>query len=160
MNELIAELTTVEQLTDVELYALSKPSDIARIVAQSVEYGERDPLELLIAFTVLAKSYKLLRENTAFMRAVEREIERSRGKDKAGRFGYVANVQVRTDYDFEGCNDPHWTQLQRVRIENDKAIKAREAYLKAVQGEASDANSEGVFITPPSTTTKTIISIS
>ena len=158
--DIINDLITVEQLTDVELYALSKPADIARIVAQSVEQGDRSGVELLIAFNVLKKTHDLLRADKRFMEAVEREIERTKEKgNKTGRFGYVASLQNRTDYDFSTCNDPYLERLEALKAENDKAIETRKTYLKALQGEASDANSEGAFILPPSVSRKTIVSI-
>ena len=159
--DIFEQLITVEQLTDVELFALSKPADIAQTVTQSVELGKRSPLEMLLAFNVLKKAYDLLRLDKGFMQAVEREIERTKEKgNKTGRFGYIASLQNRTDYDFSVCQDPQWERLQLQKIENDKAIKNREAFLKALQSETSDANSEGVFINPPSTSSKTIVSIS
>lgn len=140
----------LHELDALEFLANAEHKQLAEWIIESIENGERDALTLFFSCKKLEKVLDILKDNAAFMSALEREISKY-GKN-ATVWGLTIGQSTRTDYSFKACQDPY---LQDLELK----IKARKAYLKDLSEPTADALSEGVFVNPANPTTKTIISL-
>ena len=138
------------ELDALEFLANAEHKPLAEWIIESIENGERDPLTLFFGCKKLEKVLDILKDNTAFMLALEREISKY-GKN-AIVWGLTVGQSTRTDYSFKACQDPYLQDLEA-------KMKLRKAYLKDLREPTADELSEGIFVNPANSTTKTIISL-
>jgi hypothetical protein len=124
--------------------------EFARLIKEAVLDGYECPIRLFVALKKCEKVLEILKNDTAFMDALDIELMKY-GK-KPSVLGFTIGQSVRTDFNFKGCKDPYLDELEA-------KVKDRKAYLKSLIEPTADELSEGVFVNPAKPTTKNIISL-
>ena len=125
----------------------------------AVESGDANPLEVMAKAKIAQKYIESIvgdgdREKGIIEVKEGARLEAEKYGEKSFAFAGV-NVELAelgARWDFSGCGDPEWQELQEQMKALKEAIKAREDYLKSLgePTEYTDENTgEVVYITPP-----------
>lgn len=142
----------------IELFPSSKEllkSAFADIKEQLLS-GETSPMKVAIMLKAGEDLFKDLRADEDVRRMILKEAEKN-GKSFAE---YGAKFEIKeagVKYDFTGCNDSVWNELN-AKLDNLKEeIKARELILKAHK--EAWATSDGEMIYPPGKSSTTTVAV-
>jgi hypothetical protein len=123
--------------------------------------GTHDPLKQLVFLKWVEKLIGDILSDKEIDALMVREAEKY-GKEKVIELnGAKLNIQeTGTKYEYEACGDPVWNDLSAKVSELTEKKKERETFLKAIPYDVGIVEPEtGVFITKPSKTSKTKVTV-
>lgn len=99
-------------------------------VIQSVKQGEENPLKVLIQLKAFERAteriIKEIKENCLT------EADKYPGTEFELYGNKIQKGDVKTEYDYSGCNDPELIRLEAAADDAKKKVDARKAFLKAL----------------------------
>lgn len=109
----------------------AKVAEAANQLASAVIEGKVDPKEAAVALDAMAKVIK------GAMDSIHEHVLTELGKYSRGEKITVGRIELQrreaaTRYNYEACNDPIYSRLAEAADAATKALKEREAFLKAV----------------------------
>lgn len=171
------------QLSTLQMLALFESTKQERIafaedLVERIEQGEIDPLKAHAQVKILEDVVNVLTDknektNKNFAIAKQYNMLIVDAAAKYPKKFEVFNASFETKevgvkYDYSQCNDPEMAKLLEQQVELDKAVKARQTFLKTIQpkgleisvGSAEGGDLELVTIYPPSKSSTTSIAVS
>lgn len=121
-----------------------------RLVIESVQNGEENPLKLLIQMRAMEKAFKVIAESIKdnYMREADTYPEK--------KFQFMGNSvekgDVHTEYDFKVCGDPTYERMEVDFLKAKADLDARKAFLKTLRGPTpvgDTVTGEIVTVRPP-----------
>lgn len=131
----------------------------ASLIKESVLNGEVDPLIFVSQITALEKLFSNLKKDFLIKDCVMQEAEKH--GFKSFDFGN-AKFQIKeagVSYDFKGCSDSEWDDLDSQIKELTEKKKQRESFLKTITGDMEIYGADGVQIMPALKRSTTIVSV-
>jgi hypothetical protein len=119
----------------IEAAGFSKESNkaIANKVIADCEQGAINPLDAYLLTKSMENTIKIIQEG--IKEYAQYEADKFGEKKFTHRNCEIQVKEVGTKYDFANCKDPYYNSLVSEMEKLKEAIKAREAFLKTVQGE-------------------------
>jgi hypothetical protein len=124
--------------------------------------GTKDPLKLLVALKVIEKTISDILKDDDVEYCFQKEFflyDKEKTITVSGAKLSMSETGVR--YDYEGCGDPVWNDLNKAQNDIKEKMKEREKFLQSIPVNTPgivDADS-GVFINRPSKTSKTKVKV-
>lgn len=134
----------------------------AQTLVTKVVEGEADPIQVFSTVKALVECLTIFLKDKG---VVDSTITACEKYGKSGAMFNGANLciaEVGVKYDYSTCGDPDWDDLTAKKAELDAKIKAREAFLRGIPGEATIVNEETGQITkiyPPTKTSSTSVKV-
>lgn len=119
----------------------------SRLIRESVLNGEVEPLTFAAQVSALEKLFTALKSDILIKDVILQEAEKyGKSFDKGN-----ANFRIQetgTTYDYAGCGDVEWEQIDgNIKAFTEKK-KARETFLKSITGEMTVFGEDGAQIMP------------
>ena len=132
-----------------------------RLIKESVLEGEVDPLLFAAQISALEKLFTNLKSDIFIKDAILSAAEKYGGKPfEKGNAKYSIR-ETGVSYDYEGCGDQIWAELDnQVKVLTEKR-KERETFLKSITGDMTVFGDDGVQIIPAQkrSTTQVLITL-
>lgn len=137
----------------------SEVENYTRIIRGEVLEGNVNPLNFITTVTALEKLFSNLKSDLLIKDCVMQEAEKH--GFKSFDFGN-AKFQIKeagVSYDFKGCMDSEWDNLDSQIKELTEKKKQRESFLKTITGDMEIYGPDGVQIMPALKRSTTIVSV-
>lgn len=126
-------------------------------VLKSIQNGEQNPLDIQLSRVKLEKILKGINENQEIQEAVIKEFEKYGDRIVEYKGALLQIQESGVKYDFSGCNDTIMNGYIKQLEELKSKIKEREKFLKNIPESGVVDPETGVFMYPPSKSSKTTI---
>ena len=124
----------------------------AEMVRLSVVNGDIDPLLLMARVKSVEATIKAILDTPEVKEAAREQAEKYGQKSFKFHSYRIEQAEIGTTYDYSGCGCPIYARLESVAKSADKALKERQAELKALtkpQTIFDDESGEVCTIVPP-----------
>lgn len=128
MNELPSTAMGVLELFSTSRTGIDVFSDQ---VIQAVQAGEVNPLKIRIWVKTMEEIIDRIKKETNEHQLKEAEKYPEKSFEYAG--AKIEKSELGTKYDYTVCNDPVYTQLQKIVEEANRQVKERETFLKSLK---------------------------
>ncbi|HUX57101.1 MAG TPA: hypothetical protein VMV77_09010 [Bacteroidales bacterium] len=148
-------LSTISVLPSEKL----EVAQFARMLKSEILANDRDPLSILKHLKLIQKTLDDVLTDDDIDEHFLTEAEKYKEKTfkHLGCEFSIAETGVRND--FKECGDEQWYDLQKELAELKKKLKEREAFLKSIPYEGTVDPVNGNFLTKPTRTSKTKVTI-
>lgn len=128
--------------------------DAIEYLKTALDNGELNPLELAIRMKWMEDYMKEAKE--AIRPHVLTSVSKyAKGEDIACYGSRIEPMEAGTRYDYSGCGDVVWAELQKAKESHERLIKEREKFLQSIKGQQTlvdDSTGEVYTVFPPKKT--------
>lgn len=138
----------------------SEVESYTRIIRNEVLAGNINPLAFIRTVTALEKLFANLKNDILIKDTVLQEAEKyGKNFDEGGANFNIREVGV--TYDYKGCGDVDWEQMDSAIKDMTEKKKARETFLKSLTGEMEVFGADGCQILPAlkKSTTQVVVTL-
>lgn len=124
-------------------------ADFAQRLIEEIESGTVNPLEAAVRINAISKTLEVVRK--AVNESILKEA-RTYGEKSFNAFSAeITLAPVKTDYNYDNCNDPVLKSLQSEVDELNQKVKERQQFLKNIPKSLNIATEDGEQVTvyPP-----------